>query len=138
MGYMFLKDAVTADMTFQAEAKTLEELFEECAKAVFDTQCDINKVEAKEKRTIELENEDPEDLLFDFLSELVYLKDSLYMLFSKFQVKIVGSELKADIYGEPIDPDKHDLKVDVKAVTMHMFKLERTKEGCKAIVVLDI
>lgn len=136
--YKFLPNVATADVAFDAEAKTIEELFEECAKAVFDTQCDIKKVEAKEKKVVELENDDPEDMLFDFLNELVYLKDSLYMLFSKFKVKITGSELKAEIYGEKINPDKHDLKVDVKAVTLHLFKLEKTKEGVKVRVVLDI
>ena len=46
--------------------------------------------------------------------------------------------LEAEIEGEKINPKKHELKVDVKAVTLHKFELKKTKEGYKSRVILDI
>jgi len=46
--------------------------------------------------------------------------------------------VSANAYGEQIDPEKHDLIVDVKAVTLHKFKVEQTQRGWETLVVLDI
>ena len=46
--------------------------------------------------------------------------------------------LTAKTFGEVIDPSKHELNVDVKAVTFHRFKVSQTDEGWEAIVILDI
>jgi SHS2 domain-containing protein len=80
--------------------------------------------------------------LFNFLSELVFVKDSEQLLFSRFDIDIFpennGWKVKCECFGEKIDPEKHELLVDVKAVTMHKFAIEETKNGWKARVVLDI
>ena len=46
--------------------------------------------------------------------------------------------LRAQLLGENIDPKKHKLKLDVKAVTLHMFRLQKKKNGWEAKFVLDI
>ena len=82
-----------------------------------------------------------ERLLIDYLSELVYLKDAEAMLFSQFEVNVSKNEtyhLHAKLHGEPINPDKHKLGVDVKGVTMHRYKFEQLSDGFQAQVVLDI
>ncbi len=130
----------TADVMFEAYGKNLNELFENAALATFEVQCDLKKVERKIKKKIKLKNEDMEKLLFDFLEELIYLKDAKYLLFSKFKVKIDSKKgiLEAEVEGEKINPKKHELKTDVKAVTLHYFSLGETKDGYKARVILDI
>ncbi|MAG52720.1 MAG: archease [Nanoarchaeota archaeon] len=128
----------TADVMFEAYGNNLNKLFENAALAVFEVQCDLKKVKRVVKRKIKLKNDDNEKLLFDFLEELIYLKDAKYLVFSKFSVKIKDNQLEAVIEGEKINPDKHELKVDVKAVTLHHFSLKKTKNGWKAIVILDI
>ncbi|MCZ7359034.1 MAG: archease [Candidatus Methanoperedens sp.] len=88
MPYRFLEDIANGDAAFEAEARTLEELFREAAVATFEVMVDTMGVEAKITREVELKNEAVDGLLFDWLSELVYLKDAEAVLFSKFNVNI--------------------------------------------------
>src|SRR3989344_4961401 len=78
----------TADIGFNIEASSLNELFKASAIATFDTMVDIKKIKPKLKKTIKLKNNKIDQLLFDFIDELIFLKDSKYMLFSKFNIKI--------------------------------------------------
>lgn len=143
MSYKFFEDVSIADVEFEAAGKTLKELFESAAHALTSVQIkDSRKMKPKEKMIIEKEADDIEMLLFSFLSELVLIKDSERLLFGKFEIEIYPEEnkwkLKCAAYGERINAEKHELLVDVKAVTMHKFKVEETKNGWKARVVLDI
>ena len=137
MKYKFLPH--TADVMFEAEGETLEEVFEACGRATFDVMADVKTVESKVKFQVDLENKDSEKLLFEFLSEIIYLKDAEYSVFSDVSIYIEGKyKLKATLSGDKIKPKKQKLGNDVKAVTMHKFKLEKTKNGFKAVVILDI
>lgn len=147
--FRFLPHSVTSDVAFEATGKTAEELFVNAAAATFSVMCDLTKVKPREERAINLKAETLEDLLFNFLSELIFLKDRDEMLFSKFTLNAHLStapylsregraRLSAKILGERIDPSRHKLGVDVKAVTKHNFGIVREKNMYKAIVVLDI
>ncbi len=96
----------------------------------------------RESRVIELEAEALDLLLFQFLQELIFYKDAEQLLLRVPQVLIEeragGYKLRAEAKGERLDPTKHQLRVDVKAVTLHRFSLERTTEGWQAFVILDI
>ena len=141
MPYRFLEDIATGDAAFEAEGRTLEELFREAAVATFEVMVDTMGVEAKITREVELKNEAVDGLLFDWLSELVYLKDAEAILFSKFNVNIKKNdayELKARVSGENINQQKHILRSDVKAITFHMFEVKKTEENWTARVILDI
>jgi SHS2 domain-containing protein len=139
--FKFLEKIALADIAFEAYGRTIEELFESAALAVFETMASLETVEEKQAETIELESDKIEDLLFDWLSELVYLKDAKAMLFKNFEVKIEDKRryhLSAEAKGEPIDRQKHHLKVDVKAVTYHMLEVKREQNLWTAQVILDI
>ncbi len=141
MPYRYLEDIATADAAFEVEGKTLEELFRDAAVATFEVMADTGTVKPEVTREIELKNEDVGDLLFDWLSELVYLKDAESLIFCRFDVNIRKNdscELKATISGEPINQGKHSLRSDVKAVTYHMFEVKKTGGNWTARVVLDI
>jgi len=94
------------------------------------------------KRNIELRSPAVDRLLYDFLTELIVIKDVDSLLFKDFKVGIVsrkGQHLNSEMRGEAIDRERHALRNDVKAVTMHMFGVKRTKGGrWEATVVLDI
>ena len=137
--FKFLEDIATADVAFEAYGKNLAELFENAGLALFETMVETKRVRPVSSLQLAIANTSVEDLLFDFLSELIFLKDSRGMVFGRFRVKISGKyNLEGEVFGEGIDPGRHRLKVDVKAVTLHRFKIEKTKEGYKAKVVLDI
>ena len=132
----------TADVFFVAKAETLPDLFRECAIAVEETMVNINLIQPKEKTKILGENTKIDSLLFDFLDELLFFKDYKQLVFSKFEITIEEKNgkyiLNCIAIGEKIDHTRHEPKVDVKAVTMHLFKVEQIGETWKAQVILDI
>ena len=141
MPYKLLEDIAIADIAFEATGKTLEELFESCAVAFSEISANRKKIKPKIKKEIKIESETIEDMLYNFLSELIYLKDAEQLLFSKYEMKIQRTknyQLVVNAYGEKIDSKKHELKDDVKAVTMHLFSIKQEGNIYKATVVLDI
>ena len=132
----------TADVFFVAKADTLPALFNECALAVEETMVDVAKVKMVDTVKILGESATVESLLFDFLDELLFFKDYRQLVFSKFEIEIQEKEKKFSLVcsaqGEKIDFSRHDPKVDVKAITMHEFKVEKVKDGWKAQVLIDI
>lgn len=140
-GYKYLDGIAPADQAFEAWGATLEELFSSCAQATFEVMTDLSKVEPKKSFAIEIETETSEQLLYLFLSEIIYLKDTERILFNKFDLRIeAGDEfrLSGKVSGEKIDSEKHVLKTDVKAVTYHQFQVKKRKDGYYARVVLDL
>ncbi len=140
MPYRFLPDVALADVAFEARADTVGGLFEACAAATSDIMVDLGTVEKRTTRRISLTAPDLDRLLYDFLTELIVIKDVDSLLFSEFEVEVSpeGTSLKASARGEAIDREKHALRNDVKAVTMHMFGARRDGPGWVATVVLDI
>lgn len=132
----------TADVFFVAKAENLNDLFNECAIAVEETMVNIDLVHPKEKVKILGENAKIDSLLFDFLDELLFFKDYKQLVFSKFDIEIKEENKKYHLtcfaHGEKINFGKHEPKVDVKAITMHEFKVEKVKDGWKARVLIDI
>lgn len=143
MGYEFYDDAFTSDIGFRATGKTAEELMVAAADATMNVMvADLAAIEGLESRDIRLEATSLEMILFDLLQELIFYKDAEELLLRVPQVTIDTSGdrlvLTTEARGETINPEKHRLLVDVKAVTLHCFKVEQTPEGWTATVVLDI
>lgn len=139
--YKFLEDVAIADIAYEAYGKDLNEVFENSALAIFELSADVKTIEPKQEIVFELEHENLDNLLYDFLSEILYLKDSKYMVFRKVEVEIKEgkkNKLKAILKGDTINPEKQHLENDIKAVTMHMFELKKEKNNWKATVVVDI
>lgn len=138
MKFKYLEKVAIADIAFEAYGKNLNEVFENCAYAFFDITCNSKTIKQKIKKVIKLKDKDEKNLLYNLLSELIYLKDSKQLIFSKVKVDIKDGELNANLYGDKINPEKQELRNDVKAITFHLFNLEKTKKGYKATVVVDI
>jgi len=138
--YKFLPDVALADVAFQAESPTVNGLFESCALAMTEIMVDPKTLSKKVSKTFSIRSDDLDRLLYDFLSELIVMKDVDSLLFSEFQVKVAksGTSLSAKARGEPIDRERHSLRNDVKAVTMHMFGVKHEPGKWRATVVLDI
>ncbi|MGD8243483.1 MAG: archease [Desulfobacterales bacterium] len=143
MPYRFIDEIATADVAFEASGASLEEVFTAAAEALLAvTVADHLTVRGSLRKTVTLVAESEEMLLFDFLQELVFLKDRDQTLLRVDRIDILpgkeGYHLEAKLAGEHLDYDRHDLVVDVKAVTMHQFHLTPTPDGWQARVVLDI
>jgi SHS2 domain-containing protein len=143
MPYEFLEDVATADIAFRAWGETLEETFGAAAEATLNVMVEeVEAVQASEQRDLRLENDDLDMLLFDFLQELIYYKDSEKLMLRTPCIQVQGTSkpysLEAKAMGERLDPDRHHPRVDVKAVTLHQFRLTQTDKGWEAFVILDI
>ena len=140
MPFRFIPDIALADVAYEASSSTLKGLFEACALGLTDVMVDPKSVRAKEKRTLRVSSEDTDRLLYDFLTELIIVKDVDSMLFRSFRVSLRkdSRSLVCVAAGEKIDRERHALRNDAKAVTMHMFGIRHEGRTWKATIVLDI
>jgi SHS2 domain-containing protein len=143
MPYRFLEDAVTADVGFVASGVTLEECFAAAAEATLHVMLDNTaSLQLRQQRPVHLEDDALDLLLLKFLEELVYRKDAEGILLRPTTVQVMRRAQRwcvdAVLEGEGIDPVRHELSADVKAVTLHQLRVQRTETGWEATVVLDI
>jgi len=143
MPYEFVDELTVADIAFRAWGRDLEETFVSAANAVMNTMVeDLDAIQPHDTRILSVEHEALDLLLFNFLQELVYYKDADQLLLRVQQLHIADERqpytLQATAVGERIDPQRHRMRVDVKAVTLHRFSLMQTDGGWEATVILDI
>ena len=141
--YRYLEEIATADVAFEAWGATPEETFLAAADATLNTMVEeIGTVAPRERRVFSLAAGSLDLLLFELLQELVYHKDAEQLLLRVRDLRIEeagsGYRLHAEAIGETIDPGKHPLLADVKAVTLHRLSVEKTPSGWRAVVVLDV
>lgn len=136
-------DIATADMAFEAYGANMEELFANCGRALTAVMTDPEKIEATKSEQFSVAGHDLESLLFDYLSELIYLKDAKGLVFSSFKVRVRGDKegytLSCRAEGEILDRSKHEIKTEVKAATYHQMQIQELPDERKwrAQVVLD-
>jgi len=143
MPYHYLEEIATADIAFEAWGESLEETFTATGDATMNVMVEeLDSIRPRERRELKLENDALDMLLFDLLQELIYFKDAEKLLLRVSRIEIreqdQGYLLTGIATGEEIDPGRHRLRVDVKAVTLHRFSLEKTDQGWQASVILDI
>lgn len=143
MPYWFLDDIATADIAFEARGVTVEEMFSSAADALMNVMVsDLSTIDRRDRRILRLQSDAMDMLLFELLQELIFYKDADLLLLRVPQIGIRWEKgrfyLEAQAWGEPLNPEKHDLVVDVKAVTLHRYRVEQTPSGWEATVILDI
>ena len=120
----------TADVGVRGVGRTIEESFEETAKAMTSILVDLNTIEEKKTITIEAEADSLEELLFEWLNEILAQIDIEGMIFSKFKItKLQNNKLEAELTGEQLSPAKHHTKTQVKAATYSQLKVYQNKKG---------
>ncbi|MCK4953490.1 archease [Candidatus Bathyarchaeota archaeon] len=139
--YDFLEH--TADAYIAAYGRTLEEAFENAALATFEVMTDVNKVKPHVEDIVEVEARDQSALLYNWLEELLVRFEITNNLFSRFKISVIektshGLRLKAKIWGDSFDPNKHTQRVGVKAVTYHRMEIVKEPEAVTVKFILDI
>ena len=124
----------TADVGLAAEGTTLAEAFANAAYGLFSIIAELKTVKETESRRLEISEDDPEGLLFEWLNSLIYLFDVEMLLLKKFDIiELDGRHLEAICYGERYDPSRHHLKTGVKSATYHMMKVDNKKNQVQVI-----
>jgi SHS2 domain-containing protein len=129
----------TADLGLAITGTSEEVLFANAAFAVFDIITDLGRVEPRETRRVLVEGDGAEDLLINFLREILYLYNGERWLLKEIRVlKIDEKALEAEARGEPFDEHKHEICKEIKAVTYHQAEVRRTSDGWAARVIFDV
>jgi SHS2 domain-containing protein len=131
----------TADLGLRVHATDLNDLFRTAAEGLFDVIV-ANRDEVKDVsvENVTLAADSTEELLIEWLNELIFRFETEHRLFGRFDVTIDhdGLVLEAVIHGETIDPGRHILDHEVKAVTYHGLCLDHDGDAWKVEVILDI
>jgi len=133
----------TADAYIAAYGKDLAEAFESAAVAMFDVMTEVEKVREEVEDYVEVKAEDEYALLYSWLEDLLVKSDIKEMLYSKFRISTIDKtsdsfRLKARIWGEKFNPEKHPQKVGVKAVTYHCMEILKEPNKVTLKFILDI
>jgi SHS2 domain-containing protein len=131
----------TADLGLRIHAADLNDLFRTAAQGLFELiVANPRDVRPQDMLRISVRAESMQDLLVDWLNELIFQSETRHRFFSQFDVRVASSclSLEAEVRGETIDTDRHVLDHEVKAVTHHGVTLVPAEDGWVAEVILDI
>lgn len=119
-----------ADIGVRGRGRTLEEAFAGAALALTSVVVDPARVVPREPVEIRCQAPDPELLLVEWLSALVYEMATRGMLFSRFELALEGPlRLRARAFGEPVDVARHEPAVEVKGATLTELAVRREADG---------
>jgi SHS2 domain-containing protein len=129
----------TADLGIEVSGGSEKELYRNAAIAVHDMIVDLRNVRPREVRKIVVEGRDREDLLINFLREILYLYNGEHWLLKKLTIgKLEVGRIEATLRGETFDRSRHGLRHEIKAVTYHQAEVWETPRGWKARVIFDV
>lgn len=134
-------DEITSDQLFRAYGETLPEVFQNAAKAMFGVMYDLVDVSIDQEIEVNASGDDNEQLLYDWLSNLLIEFEVEGVFFADFSITSIesapekGFRLKGLAKGSTKMPE---LRTHVKGVTFHRFSLERVNNRYVATVVVDV
>ncbi|MFW6149945.1 MAG: archease [Chloroflexota bacterium] len=127
----------TADTGLRAYGTNLPEAFANAAYGLFSIITDLRTVRQRETRDVVVQAHDIEELLFDWMNQLIYLFDVDHILLKRFDMIEFGpTALRASCRGEDYDPSRHQLRTEVKSATYHMLQVNGQNNTVR--VIFDI
>ncbi|MGQ0795637.1 MAG: archease [Nitrosopumilaceae archaeon] len=129
MGYKYLEHAT--DAFIEVTANTLEEAFEQAGISVVDTIVDIKSIEEKMEKEIQVTGKDMNNLLYNWLEEIIIITITEGFVANRFLVRLQesnGYKLVAKLRGEELDMEKHHFKVEIKAPTFHLMEIKKNNQ----------
>lgn len=129
----------TADLAIHVESADLNRLMAEAAEALFSIiVARLEDVRPAVQVDIRVEGNEPEYLLVDWLSELLFTFEKRHLLLREFRVAVDAGGMSATARGEPFDRRRHELDHEVKAITYHGLTVQQTAGGWSADFVVDV
>lgn len=128
----------TADVGLEAYGLDLPEMFANAAKGMFEIMASPKGIRPEREFGVEIAADDPATLLHDWLDELLYLHSAKRLLLCRFELKRTETGLQARVFGESMDPARHELYTEIKAVTYHELAVKQLDDGWVGRVIFDI
>lgn len=114
-------------------------LFANSAFALFDVMTEVEKIDIKERMPLEVEGTDRDDLLVNWMRELLYLYQGSGYLLREFHIREAKDTIvKAEVCGEKIDPDRHEIKREIVGVAYHQSRMQKTGDQWTAQLIFEI
>ena len=115
------------------------DLFANSAVALFDLMTDLEKIRLQERLPLEVEGTDRDDLMVNWMRELLYLFQGSGYLLKQFEIGEAKDNLvRAQVYGEKLDPDRHEIKTEIRAVAYHQSRMQKTGDQWTAQVIFEV
>jgi SHS2 domain-containing protein len=128
-----------SDLAVKVLGNSQADLFANSAFALFDVMTDVEKVAIKDRMPLEVEGADRDDLMVNWMRELLYLYQGSGYLLKEFHIREAkDTSVKAEVFGEKIDPDRHDIKKEILAVAYHQIRMQKTGDQWTAQVIFEI
>lgn len=118
-----------ADIGVRGYGSSLAEAFTQAALSLSSVVTELEKIELSESVAVECDAPEFDLLLVDWLNEIVYQMATGNMLFGRFDVQIRGHHLRAQLFGEKVDPGRHQPAVEIKGATFTDLKVYQAKDG---------
>ena len=129
----------SSDLAIKVFGKTQAELFTNSAFALFDLMTDVEKVEVRDHLTLEVEGTDRDDLMVNWMRELLYLFQGSGYLLKQFQVlEARDTYVRGKVSGEKYDPDRHEVRREFRSVVYDQSRMEKTGDQWTAQVIFEL
>jgi SHS2 domain-containing protein len=129
----------SSDLLIRVFGKTQVELFANSGFALFDLMTDIEKVQVGDRLTLEVEGVDRDDLMVNWMRELLYLYQGSGYLLKEFKVREARDNyVQAEVSGEKFDPDRHEIQREIRSVAYDQSRMEKTGDQWTAQVLFEI
>jgi len=129
----------TADIGIIVYGNDLPEVFSNAAYSMFDILTDAEKIQYKEKLELQVTANSVEELLITWLDELLFRYETERLICNQFSItKMNDNSLTAIAFGEKVDRSRHDIKTEIKNVTYHQMRVEKTDSGWEAQIIFDV
>lgn len=129
----------TADISIKAYGKSLKELFENAALGMFNILADLEGITTSTELKIKIEAPDKEELLIEWLDELLYNFYTKHVIFCEFNItELTDNNLTAKVKSRFIGENKNRLKTEIKAATRHDLHIVKTKDVYEVQIVFDV
>ena len=129
-----------SELAVRVVGNSQADLFANSALALFDVMvADVGNIESKERLPLEVEGTDRDDLMVNWVRELLYLYQGSGYLLREFLIREVKDTIvKAEVAGEKIDPDRHEIKQEIAAVAFHKSRMEKTGNQWTAHLIFEV
>ncbi len=129
----------SSDLVIKVFGKTQAELFANSAFALFDLMTDVEKVQVRDHLPLEVEGVDRNDLMVNWMRELLYLFQGSGYLLRDFQIRDVKENyVRCEVSGEKFDPDRHEIQRDIRSVAYHQSRMEKTGDQWTAQLIFEL
>jgi SHS2 domain-containing protein len=129
---------ISGDVSLRIRGANLEELFANAAEGLSNLITDLSAIKETDIREVVLSSERNEDLLVNWLNELIFLFDTYGFIGKRFQVSLKSDTLKATVSGGIFNVEINEGRLLVKAATYHGLSLKKDNSQWEAVVVFDI